>query len=136
MQNSITDLIGKYMARLDSLQIRKTDIVEVIILAFLLYQVLVWIKRTRAWPLLKGFSVLLIFIFLAWAFQLNTILWLAQNVFSLGITALIIVFQPELRRALEQLGQQNILSSLFSLDNSKEEKARFSDKTVNELVKA
>ena len=136
MPNSITDLIGKYMARLDSLQIRKTDIVEVIILAFLLYQVLVWIKRTRAWSLLKGFSVLLIFIFLAWAFQLNTILWLAQNVFSLGITALIIVFQPELRRALEQLGQQNILSSLFSLDNSKEEKARFSDKTVNELVKA
>ncbi len=53
MQNSITDLIGKYMARLDSLQIRKTDIVEVIILAFLLYQVLVWIKRTRAWSLLK-----------------------------------------------------------------------------------
>ncbi len=136
MQNSITDLIGKYMKTLDSLQIRKTDVVEVIILAFLLYQVMVWIKRTRAWALLKGFSVLLIFIFLAWAFQLNTILWLAQNVFSLGITALIIVFQPELRRALEQLGQQNILSSVFSLDNSKEESARFSDKTVNELIKA
>lgn len=136
MQNSITDLISKYMTKLDSLQIRKTDVVEVIILAFLLYQVLVWIKRTRAWSLLKGFSVLLIFIFLAWAFQLNTILWLARNVFSLGITALIIVFQPELRRALEQLGQQNILSSVFSLDSSKEEKARFSDKTVNELIKA
>ena len=136
MQNSITDLIGKYMKTLDSLQIRKTDVVEVIILAFLLYKVMVWIKRTRAWALLKGFSVLLIFIFLAWAFQLNTILWLAQNVFSLGITALIIVFQPELRRALEQLGQQNILSSVFSLDNSKEESARFSDKTVNELIKA
>lgn len=136
MQNSITDLIGKYMKTLDSLQIRKTDVVEVIILAFLLYQVMVWIKRTRAWALLKGFSVLLVFIFLAWAFQLNTILWLAQNVFSLGITALIIVFQPELRRALEQLGQQNILNSVFSLDNSKEESARFSDKTVNELIKA
>lgn len=63
MQNSITDLIGKYMKTLDSLQIRKTDVVEVIILAFLLYQVMVWIKRTRAWALLKGFSVLLIFIF-------------------------------------------------------------------------
>ncbi len=136
MQNSITDLIDKCMKTLDSLQIRKTDVVEVIILAFLLYQVLVWIKRTRAWSLLKGFVVLLIFIFLAWAFQLNTIFWLVQNVFSLGITALIIVFQPELRRALEQLGQQNILNSLFSLDNSKESSARFSDKTVNELVKA
>ncbi|NBK92503.1 TIGR00159 family protein [bacterium 1XD21-13] len=136
MQNSITDLIDKYMKTLDSLQIRKTDILEVIILAFLLYQVLVWIKRTRAWSLLKGFSVLLAFIFLAWAFQLNTILWLAQNVFSLGITALIIVFQPELRRALEQLGQQNILNSVFSFDSSKENSARFSDKTVNELIKA
>lgn len=136
MQNSITDLIDKCMKTLDSLQIRKTDVVEMIILAFLLYQVLVWIKRTRAWSLLKGFVVLLIFIFLAWAFQLNTIFWLVQNVFSLGITALIIVFQPELRRALEQLGQQNILNSLFSLENSKESSARFSDKTVNELVKA
>ena len=136
MQNSITDLFDKCMKTLDSLQIRKTDVVEVIILAFLLYQVLVWIKRTRAWSLLKGFVVLLIFIFLAWAFQLNTIFWLVQNVFSLGITALIIVFQPELRRALEQLGQQNIFNSLFSLDNSKEVSARFSDKTVNELIKA
>lgn len=136
MQNSITDLFDKCMKTLDSLQIRKTDVVEVIILAFLLYQVLVWIKRTRAWSLLKGFVVLLIFIFLAWAFQLNTIFWLVQNVFSLGITALIIVFQPELRRALEQLGQQNILNSLFSLDNSKEESAIFSDRTVNELLKA
>lgn len=136
MQNSITDLIDKYLKTLDSLQIRKTDVVEMIILAFLLYQVLVWIKRTRAWSLLKGFLVLLIFIFLAWAFQMNTILWLARNVFSLGITALIIVFQPELRRALEQLGQQNILSSVFSFDNSKEDSARFSDKTVNELIKA
>ena len=136
MQNSITDLIDKYLKTLDSLQIRKTDVVEMIILAFLLYQVLVWIKRTRAWSLLKGFLVLLIFIFLAWAFQMNTILWLARNVFSLGITALIIVFQPELRRALEQLGQQNILSSVFSFDNSKEDSGRFSDKTVNELIKA
>ena len=136
MHNSITDLIDKCLKTLDSLQIRKTDVVEVIILAFLLYQVLVWIKRTRAWSLLKGFVVLLIFIFLAWAFQLNTIFRLVQNVFSLGITALIIVFQPELRRALEQLGQQNIFNSLFSLDNSKEVSARFSDKTVNELIKA
>lgn len=136
MHNSITDLIDKCLKTLDSLQIRKTDVVEVIILAFLLYQVLVWIKRTRAWSLLKGFVVLLIFIFLAWAFQLNTIFWLVQNVFSLGITALIIVFQPELRRALEQLGQQNIFNSLFSLDSSKEVSARFSDKTVNELIKA
>ena len=107
-----------------------------IILSFLIYQVMAWIKKTRAWSLLKGFAVLLIFIFLAWRFQLNTILWLARNVFSLGITALVIVFQPELRRALEQLGQKNLINSVFSFDSSKEDSARFSDKTVNELVKA
>ncbi len=135
MQGSLTDFMNQYRS-LDSLKIMTTDIVEMIILAFLIYQVMVWIKKTRAWSLLKGFLVLLIFIFLAWKFHLNTILWLAQNVFSLGITALIIVFQPELRRALEQLGQQNMLSSMFNFGGSKEDGARFSDKTMNEIIKA
>ena len=97
---------------------------------------MVWIKTTRARGLLNGFAVLLVFIFVAWAFRLNTILWLGKNIFSLGITALVIVFQPELRKALEQLGRQNIISSVFNFDSSKETEARFSDKTVNELVKA
>ena len=97
---------------------------------------MVWIKKTRAWVLLKGFAVLLVFILIAVLFEMNTILWLVQNIFSVGITALVIVFQPELRKALEQLGQQNIISSVFSFDSSKEGEARFSDKTVNELVKA
>lgn len=93
-------------------------------------------RRPAAWVLLKGFAVLLVFIFVAWAFRLNTILWLGKNIFSLGITALVIVFQPELRKALEQLGRQNIISSVFSFDSAKESEARFSDKTVNELIKA
>jgi len=135
MQNSLIEWLNKNLA-LDSLKILPTDIVEIIILSFLIYQVLVWIKKTRAWVLLKGFAFLLILVFLAWSFKLNTILWLAKNVFSLGITALIIVFQPELRKALEQLGQRNILSSLLRFDNSKEDGARFSDKTLNEMVKA
>ena len=135
MRSSFTEFVQQFL-KWDSLQIRRTDIVEVIILSFLIYQVMAWIKKTRAWSLLKGFAVLLIFIFLAWRFQLNTILWLARNVFSLGITALVIVFQPELRRALEQLGQKNLINSVFSFDSSKEYSARFSDKTVNELVKA
>ncbi|MEI3520075.1 diadenylate cyclase CdaA [Laedolimicola sp. CLA-AA-H132] len=112
------------------------DLLDIIILSFLLYEIMVWIKKTRAWVLLKGFAVLLVFIFVAWAFRLNTILWLGKNIFSLGITALVIVFQPELRKALEQLGRQNIISSVFSFDSAKESEARFSDKTVNELIKA
>lgn len=136
MQLSMTELINSFMTTLKSLKILPTDIVEMVILSFLIYQIMVWVKKTRAWGLLKGFAVLLVFIFFAWLFKMNTILWLAQNIFSLGITALVIVFQPELRKALEQLGQQNILRAVFNFEGSKEDGARFSDRTVSEIVKA
>ena len=133
MQGSVWNYINQYVA---FNTIHWNDLLDIIILYFLLYEIMVWIKKTRAWVLLKGFAVLLVFIFVAWAFRLNTILWLGKNIFSLGITALVIVFQPELRKALEQLGRQNIISSVFSFDSAKESEARFSDKTVNELIKA
>ena len=133
MQGSVWNYINQYVA---FNTIHWNDLLDIIILSFLLYEIMVWIKKTRAWVLLKGFAVLLVFIFVAWAFRLNTILWLGKNIFSLGITALVIVFQPELRKALEQLGRHNIISSVFSFDSAKESEARFSDKTVNELIKA
>ena len=133
MQGSVWNYINQYVA---FNTIHWNDLLDIIILSFLLYEIMVWIKKTRAWVLLKGFAVLLVFIFVAWAFRLNTILWLGKDIFSLGITALVIVFQPELRKALEQLGRQNIISSVFSFDSAKESEARFSDKTVNELIKA
>ena len=133
MQGSVWNYINQYVA---FNTIHWNDLLDIIILSFLLYEIMVWIKKTRAWVLLKGFAVLLVFIFVAWAFRLNTILWLGKNIFSMGITALVIVFQPELRKALEQLGRQNIISSVFSFDSAKESEARFSDKTVNELIKA
>jgi len=134
MNFSIADYMKNFS--LDVLKIRPTDIVEMVILSFLIYQVMVWIKKTRAWSLLKGFAVLLVFLFFAWYFEMNTILWLAENILGIGLTALVIVFQPELRKALEQLGEKNILNSVLSLDSSKEEPARFSDRTMNEIVKA
>ena len=136
MRNSIPEVVSGMFDTFTRVNIRVTDVVEIIILSFLIYEIMVWIKKTRAWVLLKGFGVLLALICIAVIFEMNTILWLARNVFSLGITALVIVFQPELRKALEQLGQQNIISSIFNFDSSKEAEARFSDKTVNELVKA
>lgn len=135
MQGYISDMLNQ-IGSFSLMSIKWTDIIDVLILSFLLYEVMLWIKKTRAWVLLKGIAVLLVFMLFALLFQLNTILWLAKNVFGLGITALMIVFQPELRKALEQLGQQNILSSMFSFDGNKDTEARFSDKTVNELVKA
>ena len=124
--------LNQYIS-LDALNVTKTDVAEIIILSFIFYQILVWIKSTRAWTLLKGFAVVLALLAVAAIFHMNTILWIAENFFSLGITAVIIVFQPELRRALEQLGEKNILSSIVPFDSST---GGITDRTIQELVKA
>lgn len=113
-----------------------TDIVEIIIISFLVYQVLMWIRSTRAWTLLKGVVVILGFLLFAVVFQLTTILWLAEKVFNLAVIAVVVILQPELRRALERLGQKKFVFSLLPFDSSKEEEGRFTDKTLNEIVKA
>ena len=113
-----------------------TDVVEICIIAFLFYYMLVWIKNTRAWVLLKGLLVILIFVGIAAVFQMNTIIWIAKNTLSVAVIALVIIFQPEMRKALEGLGRKNFIASLFSIGFSKNETAKFSDKTINELVKA
>lgn len=117
-------------------KITLTDIVEIIIITFLFYYMLVWIKNTRAWTLLKGLLVVLIFVGIAAVFQMNTIIWIAKNTLSVALIALVVIFQPEMRRALENLGRKNFLSSFFSFDFSGGETGKFSDKTINEMVKA
>lgn len=90
-----------------------TDIVEIVIIAFLFYYMLVWIQNTRAWMLLRGLLVILLFVLVAVIFQMNTIVWITQNMLSVALVALVVIFQPEMRRALENLGRKNILSSFF-----------------------
>ena len=83
-----------------------TDIIEILIIAFLVYQIMVWIRNTRAWALLKGVVVILVFIFLAYLFEMQTILWIVKSVVSIAVTGIIVVLQPELRKALEELGKR------------------------------
>lgn len=116
------------------LQFTIVDFIEILIISFLFYHVLIWIKNTRAWNLLKGLALVLLLVLVAAIFRMNTILWLAQNAFSVGIIALVIIFQPELRKALENLGQKNLFGKLFSVGRTEE--MRFSDHTIDELVKA
>ena len=116
--------------------LRWTDIVEILILAYLLYHILLWIKNTRAWSLLKGLLVVGVFVALAALFNMSTILWIVQHVTGLAVTAVVILLQPELRSAMEELGQTNILSSLFNLDTTRTPEGRFSDNTITEIVKA
>ena len=93
-----------------------TGALEIAILAALIYTILLWIKNTKAWQLLKG--ILIIFLVTAFAvfFHLTTIVWLIERLSTAAIIALVIIFQPELRKALEQLGSKNLISQFRGTD--------------------
>ena len=130
----IQEIIERYFWRMPS--IIWTDIVEIAIIAFLIYHILVWIKNTKAWSLLKGVVVIAIFLVAAALFKMNTILWIAKNAVGIVANAIIIILQPELRKALEDLGRKNIISSLIPISSGKTETGLFSDRTINEITKA
>ena len=111
------------------------NILEIVIISFLVYELLVWIKNTRAWNLLKGLLVILVFVLFAAVLHLTTILWILENTTTIAVTALLVIFLPELRQALEQLGSRNYMSYIFSFDEGKDNQG-FNDKTINELVRA
>lgn len=131
----MNNFIQDYLVKLYIPHITWTDIIEIVIIAFVLYNVMVWIKNTKAWVLLRGIIVVAIFAMIAYLLNLKTILWIAGKTISVGIIALVIIFQPELRRALEQLGKQNFIATLFD-SSSSERRERFTTKTMNELIKA
>ena len=131
---TITSFIERYVTWLSIPSIKWTDIVEVLIISILLYRVLAWIKESKAWSLLKGILFILLFVMFAAIFSMTTILWIAKNVFGVAVTAMVVVFQPELRKALEQLGRRKVLSSIFQFDNRLVGE-RFSDDTINEIVR-
>ena len=129
-------LLGEFFQdAISRVNIRVADIVEMLILAFLIYHILVWIQNTRAWVLFKGMIVIGTLLLIAVAMQMNTILWIAENVFSVAITAVIIILQPELRKALEDLGQNEFLEKLHLIDKKVEE-GRFTDKTLQAVLNA
>jgi diadenylate cyclase len=117
-------------------KIRLTDFIEILILTFVIYNVIVWVKQTRAWILVKGLIVLLILWLFASILNLSVILWIFYKCLNVGIIAVIIVFQPEFRKALEQLGQNQLVTPLFNFSDSKDKGDRFSEKTVADIVKA
>lgn len=132
----IQNFFEDYLFWLDLPEISVIDIVEIAILAVFIYQLMRWIKDTRAWMLLKGILSIGLFTLVASIFRMDTILWLISKIISVGIIAVVIVFQPELRKALEQLGRKNILTSALMFDTQKETNNRFSEKTLNEIVRA
>lgn len=129
----VIDTLYNWLAFLPRITV--TNIIEIIIISVLLYEILAWIKDSRAWILLRGIGVILFFYVIAYVGKLNTIVWLLEKTTLIATTALVIIFQPELRKALEQLGSKNILTDILSFDDGKSSLG-FTEKTVNELVRA
>lgn len=114
-----------------------TYIVEILILTVIIYELLIWVKNTRAWTLLKGIVVVTVFALGSYFFHLTTLTWIMSKTAGVLVTVVVIVFQPELRRALEQLGRKSIIFSIFGPATVRAEEDRRSlDKINSEIVRA
>lgn len=113
------------------------DILEILIVATLVYYILAWMKTTRSWRLLKGVVVICVFLLFAALMEMNTIIWISKNVLGFAVTAIIVVMQPELRHALEQLGQKNFIAGFLGFsDSDAKVQDLFSEKSLDEIIKA
>ncbi len=112
------------------------DYAEILIIAVLLYYMMRWMHNTRAWSLMKGLVVILVFIIIANVFHMDTILWLSSNILQFAVIALIVVLQPELRKALETLGKSNIIGGLFYFVQQSNYMVTLSEKSIDEIARA
>ena len=112
------------------------DIIQILLISFVVYRIILWMKNTRSSTLLKGILLIVGFALLANVLQMEVIVWMLGNLSVVAFTAVVIIFQPELRKALEQVGHSNFISSLFNFGRSAGDNKRFSDQTINDLVRA
>ena len=136
MQNIIS-ILNRYLSHINMPSVNIIDLIEILLISIFVYEFMVWIKYTRAYTLLKGLLIIGAFLIIAYIFKMNTILWIVSKLAGAMLTAVIVIFQPELRKVVEQLGQKKIISTILPFDmGGKEVKERFTDKTINELIKA
>lgn len=132
----MTELFGRIYSWFAFIpKITLANVLEILLISFLIYKILIWIQNTKAWTLLKGGLFIIGFYLLAVALHFNTITWIISNMGQLALIALLIIFQPELRKALEQLGRSNLLKGFF-LSEEVQKPEGYTEKTVNEIVRA
>ena len=112
------------------------DVVQVLLIAVVVYYFILWIKQTRAYTLFKGMILIALIVMIAALTGMETILWIFRNISTVVLVALVVIFQPELRKMLEQLGEKNTLSMLGMLNREKEGIERLSERSVEEIVRA
>ena len=112
-----------------------TDVIDVVILTYVIYLLLKLIRETRAGQLVKGIILLVAGYFISRALELKVVSYLLEKALNMGVLAMIVLFQPELRHALDELGRKNILRNIINNSVPKGEKPILEDRTVFELVK-
>ena len=112
------------------------DVVQVFLIAIVVYYFILWIKQKRAYTLFKGMILIAVLVMIAALTGMETILWIFRNISTVVLVALVVIFQPELRKMLEQLGEKNTLSMLGMLNREKEGVDRISERSAEEIVRA
>ncbi|MDO5564561.1 MAG: diadenylate cyclase CdaA [Eubacteriales bacterium] len=110
-----------------------SGIIEMLIIAYFIYKILRWVQTSRAWILLRGIVVILAFVFISYICNFTVILWVLTQVASITVIAVIVIFQAELRSALEKLGKQNFFAKILPKMNVKK---TISEKTFSEISRA
>ncbi len=134
MAASLYAVVDKYLYWINLPKITVIDVIEIVIIAIVLYYIMAWIKNSRAWALLRGIIIILVFIVVAAIFRMNTILWLAGQLASIALIALVVIFQPELRNALESLGRRSLFARIFRIDRTGS--SHMSEKSITDIVRA
>ena len=116
-------------------RITLTGFIEIAIISLMVYAFLNWVRDTEAWVLLRGLFMIFAFVVFCAFLQLDTILWILGRIATIAVIALVIIFQPELRRALQQLGTSGFFAVSGLLEGWKESSG-FSEDTVIHLVEA
>lgn len=111
-----------------------TDVLDILVVAFLFYEILRWVRKTRAWILVKGIIYVLVIWMIASIMELNMAVWIMENTLSVGILAVVIIFQPEVRRALEQLGRGDFFTRMFGED--KEKSNAITEETADNIIQS
>ena len=115
MLAQITETIQQYIANYGS-YFRLQDLFDIIIVAFVFYKIIGFIHETRAMQLIKGIVLLLVVLFISDLVELNTINYVLRNTLQVGVLAIVVIFQPELRRALEKMGTATLKTKMFGQD--------------------
>ena len=132
----LQNFIKNYFNWVSLPEINSINIIEILILTFFVYKVIGWLKNTRAWILLKGILLLLSFYMISFFMGFHVFVWVFEKTISLLFVAVIVIFQPELRKALEDLGTKKItnIKNIFSSKRNMNE--RFSNKSIKDIVSA